>query len=145
MNSDQIFWDGTTPDYLIITDIWGNISELVNHDGNEKILGYTNKELIEKNAITLLHPGIISRIIKDMQVVFANIKSGKYHGILPIKDKSGEYINVQFIADYNIEDNRVSSSCRKVSDNVYGGIFPVKSRKPRSDKGKSRKSTKFGL
>ena len=139
MENNYIFWDGNNPDYTIDSDLWGNIKAVLNSDKVFNILGYNEDEYKSINQITLIHPEALVKLIKDMQIIYSSIKSGKYYGILPIKHKNESYKNIQFIAEYDINDNNIQCVARYIDDGLCGIIYPIKSRKTRSDKGKLRK------
>ena len=139
METSYIFWDGSNPDYRIDCDLWGNITNIDNPKNISKILGYDEEEYKNINQITLIHPDALYKLIKDMQIIYGSIKSGKYYGILPIKHKYGNYINIQFISEYDINENIVHTESRFIEDGICSIIYPIKTRKTRSDKGKIRK------
>tara|TARA_Y100001970_G_C13969868_1_gene717602 strand:- start:280 stop:714 length:435 start_codon:yes stop_codon:yes gene_type:complete len=139
MENNYIFWDGSNPDYTIESDLWGNIKNIVNSKNIRSILGYEEDEYKIINQITLIHPEALLKLIKDIQIIYSSIKSGKYYGILPIKHKDGMYKNIQFIAEYDINANQVFCLSRFIDDGLCSIIYPLKQRKTRSDKGKIRK------
>ena len=139
MDNNYIFWDGSNSDYSVESDLWGNIIEVDNYNSISKILGYSEEEYNNLNQLKLVHPEATFKLIKDMQIIFSSIKSGKYYGVLPVKHKNGNYINIQFISEYDISKNRVNTLSRHLDDSICSIIYPIKSRKTRSDKGKIRK------
>ena len=142
MENNYMFWDGKNPDFTIESDLWGNVKNIKDSKNIKNILGYEEAEYKKINQITLIHEDALFKIIKDMQIIFSSIKSGKYYGILPIRHKDNEkYINIQFIAEYDIRENNISSLARFIDDSICSIIYPIRTRKTRSDKGKLRKRT----
>ena len=139
MDNNYIFWDGNNSDYSVESDLWGNVKDLTNPKSIEKILGYSQEEYLDLNQIKLVHHDATLKLIKDMQIIFSSIKAGRYYGILPIRHKDGHYVNIQFIADYDINKNEVQTVSRYIDDSMCSIIYPIKTRKTRSDKGKLRK------
>lgn len=139
MENNYMFWDGKNPDFVVESDLWGNVRNLKDSSKIKKILGYEEEEYKKINQITLIHDDALLKIIKDMQIIFSSIKSGRYYGILPIRHKNENYVNIQFIADYDIIENKIESIARYIDDSICSIIYPIRTRKTRSDKGKLRK------
>ena len=134
-----MFLDGKNPDFVVESDLWGNVRNLKDSSKIKNILGYEEDEYKKINQITLIHDDALLKIIKDMQIIFSSIKSGRYYGILPIRHKNENYVNIQFIADYDIIENKIESIARYIDDSICSIIYPIRTRKTRSDKGKLRK------
>ena len=145
MENNYIFWDGSNSDYSVESDLWGNVLEVENYDSIKKILGYEQNEYKKLNQIKLVHPEALTKLIKDMQIIFSSIKSGKYYGVLPVKNSDDNYLNIQFIAEYDINKNIITTTCRQLDESICSIIYPIKSRKTRSDKGKLRKRNENDL